>query len=71
MSTDAVPRQLTVGEICRRLGEQPHRVRYIIDTRRLRPQSRAGVAAIYTEADLDFIRSELRRIDEEKGVDNA
>jgi len=67
MATDAVPRQLTVGEICRRVGEEPHRVRYIIGTRGVRPWSRAGVAAVYTEAELEFIKSELRRIDEEKG----
>jgi hypothetical protein len=60
------PRQLTIGEICRRLSEPPHRVRYVMQTRGIAPSSRAGMAGIYTEADLTHIQSELRRIDSEK-----
>ena len=60
------PRQLTIGEICRRLSEPSHRVRYVMQTRGIAPSSRAGVAGIYTEADLAHIQSELRRIDAEK-----
>jgi hypothetical protein len=44
----AVPRQLTVGEICRRLGEPFHRVRYVIQSRGIVPESRAGVAGVFT-----------------------
>jgi predicted transcriptional regulator len=60
------PRQLTIGEICQRLSEPPHRVRYVLRTRGIAPSSRAGVAGVYTDADLAQVRSELRRIDAEK-----
>jgi hypothetical protein len=62
---------LTVGDIANRLGEPLHRVEYVLRTRRqLRPQGRVGNARIYSESDLQFIASELRRIDAEKGISN-
>jgi hypothetical protein len=66
MATQAVPRQLTVGEICKRLGEPIHRVRHVLSTRNIQPHSRAGCAGVYSEADLQHVASELRRIDEER-----
>lgn len=58
---------LTVGEIARRLQEPVHRVEYMLRTRdQLRPVGRAGNVRVFNEADLEFIRSELRRIDEER-----
>ncbi len=63
-STPIVP---TVGEIARRLGVALHRVEYVIRARHVRPSGRAGNARVFTEADVDRIASELRRIDAEKG----
>ena len=58
----------TVGEIARRLGVPLHRVEYVILSRNLRPSGRAGNARVFSEADVAHIASELRRIDEQKGV---
>jgi len=58
----------TVGEIARRLDVPLHRVEYIILSRNLRPSGWAGNARVFTEADVAHIASELRRIDEQKGV---
>jgi len=63
-SPNVVP---TVGEIARRLGVPEHRVEYIIQSRNIRPHSRAGNLRIFSEADVQHIASELRRIDAEKG----
>ena len=65
----SVPAAPTVGEIARRLGEPVHRIEYVIRTRGLKPVSRAGHAGIYSEADVQYIASELRRIDAERGVE--
>ena len=67
----SVPAAPTVGEIARRLGEPVHRIEYVIRTRELKPVSRAGHAGIFSEGDVQYIASELRRIDEEKGVDHG
>ncbi len=62
---------LTIGDIANRLSVPLHRVEYVLRTRgQLRPQGRVGNARIYNESDLQFIASELRRIDAEKGVAN-
>ncbi len=60
----AVP---TVGEIARRIGEPIHRVEYIIRARGIRPSGRAGNCRVFTDADVDFIAAEFRRIDAERG----
>lgn len=67
----AVPMELTVGEIARRIGCPLHRVEYVIRARRLRPKGRAGNARVFTEADVSYIASEIRRIDTEKGGHRA
>lgn len=62
---------LTVGDIAARVGEPLHRVEYVLRTRRqLRPLGRVANARVYNESDLQFIKSELRRIDAEKGVND-
>ena len=66
-----VPKAPTVGEISRRLGEPLHRIEYIIRARTIQPASRAGHVRIFTEADVERIGSELRRIDAEKGGGDA
>ena len=57
----------TVGEIARRLRESIHRIEYVIRARKIQPSGWAGNARVFTEADVDRIASELRRIDAEKG----
>ncbi|MFH1265790.1 MAG: hypothetical protein ABIK89_08675 [Planctomycetota bacterium] len=57
----------TVGTIAQRLGEPVHRVTYVIETRGIEPIGKAGHARVFTEAAVDRIASELRRIDEERG----
>ena len=61
-----IPSMPTVGEIARRLGVPLHRVEYVICSRRLHPCSRAGHARVFTEADVDHIASELRRIERDR-----
>ena len=57
---------LTVGQIAKRLGAPVHRVEYVLRTRgQLRPLGRAGHARVYSEGDLQFIGSELRKINKE------
>jgi DNA-binding transcriptional MerR regulator len=56
----------TVGEIARRVGTPVHRVEYVIRSRGIKPISVAGNARIFSEADVQHIASELRRIDEER-----
>lgn len=62
----ATPSAPTVGVIARRLGVPLHRVEYVIRSRDIQPASVAGNARVFTEADVDFIASELRRIDAER-----
>lgn len=62
-----IPTMLTVGEIARRLSEPTWRVEYIIRFRNVRPAGRAGNARVFDDAAAEFIASELRRIDREKG----
>jgi len=62
----AAPALATIGEIARRLSVPTHRVEYIIASRGIRPTSRAGNARVFSEADVKFIASELRRIDAER-----
>jgi hypothetical protein len=57
----------TIGIIAERLGEPLHRIEYIIRSRNIQPSGRAGNARVFTEADIDRIDAELRRIDAEKG----
>ena len=70
MSTSA-PVVATVGEIARRFGVGVHRVEYVIRARGIPPSGWAGNARIFADADVDYIASELRRIDEERGGGNG
>ena len=58
---------LTVGEIARRLGQEDHRIEYVIRSRNIRPVGWAGHARVFRDADLDRIASEIRRIAEDRG----
>ena len=53
--------------IARWIGVPLHRVEYVIRARDIRPSGRAGNAQVFSEADVNHIASELRRIDAEKG----
>ncbi len=57
---------LTIGEIARRLGQELHRIEYVIRSRNIQPASWAGHARVFREADLGRIASELRRIQTER-----
>lgn len=61
----------TVGEIARQLGEPLHRIEYVIRARRIRPESRAGNSRVFSDAAVNRIASEIRRIDAEKRGDDA
>ena len=56
----------TIGEIARRLGVPVHRVEYVIRTRNLRPVARAGNLRVFSEADVAYVASELRRMDTDR-----
>ena len=59
-------RALTVGEIAARLGQPVHRIEYIIASRGLRPTAWAGHARVFSESDLQFIESVLRKMDADR-----
>lgn len=68
VQTAVVP---TVGEIARRLGEPIHRIEYIIRARNIAPIVRAGNVRVFSDANVDRIASELRRINNDKrGISN-
>lgn len=56
----------TVGSIADRLGVPIHRIRYIIESRRIEPTGKAGNARVFTDADVDLIASVLNRIQRER-----
>lgn len=57
---------LTVGEIARRLEERIHRIEYVIRSRRIEASGWAGHARVFSQANLDHIASELRRMDADR-----
>ena len=65
--TRSVPTVPTVGEIARRIDEPVHRVEYIIRSRNILPSGRAGNLRIFTDADVEQIATELRRIASRRG----
>ncbi len=56
----------TVARIAEHLGAARHRVEYVIDTRRITPIGRAGIARVFDARDVDLIGHELRRIEAER-----
>lgn len=62
---------LSVGDIARQHDVSLHRVLYVIRSRDIRPAGMVGNVRVFTVADADRIGSELRRIDEERGVADA
>ena len=68
--SSSVPAAPTVGEIARRLGEPVHRIEYVIRARQIQPVSTAGNSRVFSDAQVDRIASELRRIDQERATDS-
>jgi len=66
-----IPPVQTVGSIAEQLGVPVHRIRYVIESRRIEPSGRAGNARIFTDADVERIASELRRIERDREGDYA
>ncbi|MCA9125095.1 MAG: hypothetical protein KDB11_33195 [Planctomycetales bacterium] len=58
----------SLGEISRRLDVPIHRVEYVIRTRHIEPTLIAGGRHFYSEASVQRIGSEIKRIDEERGT---
>ncbi|HSZ55459.1 MAG TPA: hypothetical protein VK797_07365 [Tepidisphaeraceae bacterium] len=52
----------TVGSIATELGVGTHRIRYVIETRKISPTGRAGNARVFTTHDVAQIRQELARM---------
>ena len=61
-----LPLLLTVGEIARRLDTKIHRIEYIIRSRKIEASGWAGHARVFSQANLDHIASELRRMDADR-----
>lgn len=57
------PSVRTLGKIAADLGVAPHRVDYIIRTRRIREAARAGRFRLYDRQAFEAIRDELDAID--------
>lgn len=64
--TAQIPNLLTIGEIARRLDQPLHRVEYVLRSRNVVPAGWAGNARVFGEADVTFLATELRRIDDER-----
>lgn len=60
------PLLLTVGEIARRLQTKVHRVEYIIRSRHIDASGWAGHARVFSEAALERIESEIKRMDSDR-----
>lgn len=56
----------TVGSIACLLGVPIHRIRYIIESRGIEPSGWAGNARVFTDDDVDRIRTALEQIAAEK-----
>ena len=66
MSVTEFKRLTTIGEVARRLNRPQHRVEYVVRARRLQPAKRAGNARVFSDADVQYIESELSRIDADR-----
>ena len=48
-----------LGDICRATGQPPHRIEYVIASRRIQPVRRAGASNLYDTAAMEQIRIAL------------
>jgi hypothetical protein len=56
----------TIGDIARRRDLPLHRVQYVIRSRRIQPEGRAGNGRVFSDAAVEWISSECRRIDADR-----
>ena len=54
----------TVARIAEHLAVNRHRVEYVIDSRKIAPQDRAGIARVFHRRDVDLIAREIERMDQ-------
>ena len=54
----------TIGVIARRYDVQLHRVEYVIRSRGIQPETRAGNARVFSESDVERIGKELFEIEQ-------
>lgn len=66
MSLTASPPRWTIGSIATECGVPVHRVRDIIEARGIEPVFRAARFRLFSDADVERIRSELRRIETDR-----
>lgn len=59
---------LTMKTLCERTGALPHRIRYAIKTRGIRPVGRAGLIFVYSEDAVPRIIEALRETAEYRRV---
>ena len=65
--SDHEPMLYGVGDLCRRLSQPPHRVEYVLTSRRFRPALRIGGRRLFTAEQADQIAAELEQIDARRG----
>lgn len=66
-----MPNLPTLGAIARRAGKPNHAVEYVIRSRGIEPIGRAGNCRVFSEAAVEHILSELRRIESDREVAHA
>ena len=69
--SSSIPNVGTIGEIARRTGCPHHRIEYVIRSRDIKPVGRASNVRVFSEADIDRIANELRRIDADRERDHG
>jgi hypothetical protein len=64
MLAESPVRLVTAADIAARLGQPPHRVSWILATRRhIRPAALAGAVRVYSTSVIALVQDELDRID--------
>lgn len=58
---------LTLGDIARELGEPEHRVKHIINSRRIEPVRRIGIIRLFPATAVGAVRQELDTINKKFG----
>jgi len=61
-----VDQLLTSGQIARELDQHVQRVRYIIDSRRIRPVTRVGITRLFGPEAVESVRQAIRDIDQRR-----
>ena len=61
-ATRTEPTLFTLGQLAERLDVPTHRLKYAIETNRIKPRFRVGITRVWVEEDLPGIRSALARV---------